>query len=651
MGLLKGCTKTAVPMTGGVDESSPANALDLESALVMTNWRLSKDGKRIEKRLGLTEEVTDFGADVYGYSTYYNNAGSYCQLAVIESGISRKVGSAAWASIHTWSPVTLTGTIDPAASVNVVGVGTKFMSELRQGNGLVVTGETRTVSTITDDTHCTVTSAFSNNANDTSPDKTFTLAHPVKVLEIQGKQFIIHEDASRMVHIDGNDYQIGISAPATLPTASESYTSVTEGELIVNELFAYDNQGAMDAVWVDGDTTNGASTLATSGPATTGPDGVAKYLKMAFSGGYAGACLRTKTVTISSNIFTVETAIQFKHTAGQDNRAAKLHLKVYNGTFLTDILWNAYTVKVVSATGNQTLSSGIKLSKWQTWKFLVDGSVPEAVKITCYLDGIKQNEATFSSLDSTTADSVVWYETATSTTNLPDIYIDNTKISQESTYSSVLEGTHRYAITYVRGGNYGCESNPIKSIVGAVTFSGTGLNDMLVSSLSSYTGISTKTFRVQIDGTGTPDTIKWSEDDGLTWNSETLGISTTMYLSYGLIITFGATTGHTSAEYWYFTASSCSGTPTKQKVTLSSIPVSSDSQVTARNIYRTTSGGATFYWLATLNDNTTTTFVDNIPDMELGAEMGEDHDIAPNGKFSAWWDGRLWISGDDIVFY
>jgi len=639
-------------MNGGVDESSPANALSPEDSLKMENWRLSKDGKRIEKRLGLTEEVTDFGEDVYGYCTYYNNANTYCQLAVLESGISRKVGSAAWASIHTWSPVTLTGTIDPAASVNVVGVGTKFLSELRTGNGLIVTGETRTVSTITDDTHCTVTSAFSNGANDTSPDKSFTLSHPVVPIEIQGKIFVIHEDASRMVHYDGNDYQIGITAPTTLPTASESYTTVTEGALVVNELFAYDNQGAMDAVWVDGDSGNGASTLATSGPATTGPDGVAKYLKMTFATTASGQCLRTYTVPVSSNIYTIETAIQFKNTTGQDNRACKLHLKVYNGVFCTDILWNAYQVKIVSATGNQTLSTGIKLHTWQTWKFVVDGSVPEKVKIKCYLDGVEQNTATFQNLDATTADAVLWYETATSLTNLPDVYVDNTKISQESSYAAVLDGTHRYAVTYARGGNYGCESNPIKSVIGAVTFAGTGLNDMTVSTMSSYTGDRTRTFRVEVDlASSNPDTIKWSDDDGVTWQSESLNISTAIYLSYGIILNFGAVDGHTLADYWYFTASVCSGTPTKQKVTLASIPTSSDSQVTHRNIYRTTSGGARFFWLATINDNTTTTFVDNIPDLELGWEMAEDHDIAPNGKFSAWWDNRLWIGGDDIVNY
>jgi len=212
-----------LPLTGGIDEISPVNKIDMKNALKMENFRISKDGKRVEKRKGLAEEVTDFGADVYGYTTYYNNANTFCELVVIESGISRKVTGGSWGSIHTWSPVTLTGTINPTASVNVVGIGTKFLSELRVGNSIIVTGETRTVSTITDDNHCTVTVAFSDNANDTSPDKSFTLAHPVRPIEIQGKQFVIHEDASRMVHYDGNDYQIGISAPTTLPTLTTTY--------------------------------------------------------------------------------------------------------------------------------------------------------------------------------------------------------------------------------------------------------------------------------------------------------------------------------------------------------------------------------------------------------------------------------------------
>ena len=65
---------------------------------------------------------------------------------------------------------TLTGTIDPAASTDVTGVGTKFLTEVSVGDEIVVSGETRTVSAITNDTDLDVTSAFSNNGNDTTPD-------------------------------------------------------------------------------------------------------------------------------------------------------------------------------------------------------------------------------------------------------------------------------------------------------------------------------------------------------------------------------------------------------------------------------------------------------------------------------------------------
>jgi len=65
---------------------------------------------------------------------------------------------------------TLTGSIDPTASTTVTGVGTAFLSEVSIGDEIVVTGETRTVSDIASDTSLTVSSAFSDNSNDTTPD-------------------------------------------------------------------------------------------------------------------------------------------------------------------------------------------------------------------------------------------------------------------------------------------------------------------------------------------------------------------------------------------------------------------------------------------------------------------------------------------------
>ncbi len=63
----------------------------------------------------------------------------------------------------------LTGSIDPTASTAVVGVGTLFTTEVAVGDSIVVSGETRLVVSITDNLNLTVNSAFSDNANDTSP--------------------------------------------------------------------------------------------------------------------------------------------------------------------------------------------------------------------------------------------------------------------------------------------------------------------------------------------------------------------------------------------------------------------------------------------------------------------------------------------------
>ena len=65
---------------------------------------------------------------------------------------------------------TLTGSIDPAASTTVTGSGTAFTTELTVGDDIVVSGETRTVTAIGSDTSLTIDSAFTDNANDASPD-------------------------------------------------------------------------------------------------------------------------------------------------------------------------------------------------------------------------------------------------------------------------------------------------------------------------------------------------------------------------------------------------------------------------------------------------------------------------------------------------
>ena len=66
-------------------------------------------------------------------------------------------------------------------------------------------------------------------------------------------------------------------------------------------------------------------------------------------------------------------------------------------------------------------------------------------------------------------------------------------------------------------------------------------------------------------------------------------------------------------------AAPSSSTATKRRVQLTGIPTSADPNVTGRKIYRTVANGSDFKLLTTINDNTTTTYNDNIADGSLGA--------------------------------
>tara|TARA_R110002167_G_scaffold10766_2_gene48617 strand:- start:541 stop:1056 length:516 start_codon:yes stop_codon:yes gene_type:complete len=67
---------------------------------------------------------------------------------------------------------TLTGSIDvTGTNTNVPGTNTLYTSELSIGDEIVVSGETRIISSITGDTTAVVSAAFGSDlANDTSPD-------------------------------------------------------------------------------------------------------------------------------------------------------------------------------------------------------------------------------------------------------------------------------------------------------------------------------------------------------------------------------------------------------------------------------------------------------------------------------------------------
>jgi hypothetical protein len=98
------------------------------------------------------------------------------------------------------------------------------------------------------------------------------------------------------------------------------------------------------------------------------------------------------------------------------------------------------------------------------------------------------------------------------------------------------------------------ESSPPKIVGKAAAKPGGVLLNDLVSG-GTYTGTQESPpyikYRVEIDGTN-PDTFKWSDDNGTTWQETGVTITpgTPQTLSNGVTVTFSADTGHAVGDYW-----------------------------------------------------------------------------------------------------
>lgn len=98
--------------------------------------------------------------------------------------------------------------------------------------------------------------------------------------------------------------------------------------------------------------------------------------------------------------------------------------------------------------------------------------------------------------------------------------------------------------------------NEIKGHHGYCTggsFSGSGLNDFHVR--GKHTGTEGHYYIVRIDGTGSPNTFRWSNDYGSTWVQTGVPITGSKQdLEYGIKILFDSQTGHTLNDQWAFYA-------------------------------------------------------------------------------------------------
>jgi len=565
---VSGMKRKEIPMNGGIDQSSSITDIEEEDFVELLDFRLSRDGKRIQKRYFIDTVKDDFGEDVYGLASYRDEDDAFCLLAILESKICRKTGAGAWTDVYS----------------------------------------------------------FSSN-----------IEHPVRPLEIQGKQFILNEVDSRFIHTDKEDYQVGIDAPANIPTISAAGGVQTSYDL--------DDDCSDLSGWTEDNTENGDVTQEAFGGVET--------FKFDCPSGAAGVQRARiyQDVGALPDSYTLEIKAYFDRNFGVVAGNEYMAVNAWNGVIELDTLIEIDGISVYDGGAYNKKSIALAEDTWYIIKFVVDGSVPGSETAEVFVDGVS-----YGTLDASNADAAddgkIQITSIAPMNNRTTYYTAYIKAySQAGGGAGVLTGTYRYAVAFARSGNYGNQSVATKSIIAAPNFVGAGLNDLGAS--GSYSYATDKTIRVEIDSEGTPDTVKISYDGGTNWATETQPITATMYLNYGVTITFGAITGHTSGDYWDIFCDACSVALSSNSASLQSIPTSADPQVDQRKIYRTLANGTTFYWLATINDNTTTTYTDNNADTSLGDALEEDHEPLPSGygKLSAWWDNRLWVSGDNKILY
>jgi len=93
------------------------------------------------------------------------------------------------------------------------------------------------------------------------------------------------------------------------------------------------------------------------------------------------------------------------------------------------------------------------------------------------------------------------------------------------------------------------------SVNGAVSFSGTGTNNLTYSGSCYFA--TARSYRVQIDGS---ETYKWSNDNGATWEKTAQPIFAGQFIELinaegekeGISIRFASASGHVATDYWNF---------------------------------------------------------------------------------------------------
>lgn len=114
---------------------------------------------------------------------------------------------------------------------------------------------------------------------------------------------------------------------------------------------------------------------------------------------------------------------------------------------------------------------------------------------------------------------------------------------------------------------------------------------------------------------------------------------------YKVVFRNGATGSRSNAQVDDASVTIASG---PSSVSLTNIPVSGDSQVTEREIYRTTAGSSLYFLAFTISDNTTTSATDNTVDDDLlSTQLQTDNDPPFSSCTEAWiHESIMWMTGD-----
>jgi len=148
----------------------------------------------------------------------------------------------------------------------------------------------------------------------------------------------------------------------------------------------------------------------------------------------------------------------------------------------------------------------------------------------------------------------------------------------------------------------------------------------------SDNGTSTKTWGIDPPGQIPTASVVTGESGGLSEGE------------YGYVVTFyDADTGAESDPSPEVSIEVSAGA----LVRLVGIPVSNNSRVTSRRIYRTVANGGTWYLAAEIPDNVVTEHLDYVYDADLTTECNTDQGIPPEGDVVVSFQDRLWMAGDE----